>query len=149
METLTHLAKDWEMMIFTASSHQYAAKIIDQIDPKGELFTSRLYKEHCYPIDNRVGMCIKDLRILDRRLDQVVLVDDNSLSFVFQPANGIPILPFKGDPNDLELLLLREYLDFLLLTSSVTKTNQEHFRLNAYLENNTIKEIMRNLFKGD
>jgi RNA polymerase II subunit A small phosphatase-like protein len=29
-----------------------------------------------------------------------VLVDDTPLAFLHQPANGVPVLGFRGDPDD-------------------------------------------------
>lgn len=31
---------------------------------------------------------------------RTVLVDDTPLAFLHQPANGIPVLGFRGDPDD-------------------------------------------------
>jgi hypothetical protein len=35
-----------------------------------------------------------------RRLGRTVLVDDTPLAFLHQPANGVPVLGFRGDPDD-------------------------------------------------
>lgn len=35
-----------------------------------------------------------------RALGRVVLVDDTPLAFLHQPSNGIPVLGFRGDPDD-------------------------------------------------
>ena len=68
-------------MIFTASSPQYANKIIDQIDKEGTLFKTRLFKEHCFP--TKKGLYIKDLRILAREPSRTVLVDNAAYSYGF------------------------------------------------------------------
>ncbi len=35
-----------------------------------------------------------------RSLLRTVLVDDTPLAFLHQPSNGIPVLGFRGDPDD-------------------------------------------------
>ena len=43
---------------------------------------------------------VKDLSCLGADLARTVLVDNNPFSFAAQPQNGIPALPFLGDPQD-------------------------------------------------
>jgi CTD small phosphatase-like protein 2 len=52
---------------------------------------------------------VKDLRILNRSLSEVVLVDNAAYSYSFQLENGIPILPFY-EGKDSELAALEGYL---------------------------------------
>jgi CTD small phosphatase-like protein 2 len=43
---------------------------------------------------------VKDLRILNRELKDIVLVDNAAYSYAFQAENGIPIIPyFNGDTD--------------------------------------------------
>ena len=44
--------------------------------------------------------CVKDMASLGRDLSRTVLVDDTPLAFLHQPDNGIPIFPFRSDPDD-------------------------------------------------
>ena len=46
------------------------------------------------------GMYTKDLRILNRSLEDVVLIDNAAYSFGWQIDNGIPILPFYDSDED-------------------------------------------------
>ena len=49
----------------------------------------------------RIAHVIKDLRILSScSLKDIILVDDNPLSFIKNVENAIPIKPFEGDKND-------------------------------------------------
>jgi RNA polymerase II subunit A small phosphatase-like protein len=44
---------------------------------------------------------VKDLSALGRDLKKTVLVDNNPFSFILQPVNGIPCVPFTGEqPED-------------------------------------------------
>lgn len=44
--------------------------------------------------------CVKDMARLNRDLARTVLVDDTPLAFLHQPDNGVPVLGFRGDPDD-------------------------------------------------
>jgi hypothetical protein len=44
--------------------------------------------------------CVKDMARVGRPLGRTVLVDDTPLAFLHQPANGVPVLGFRGDPDD-------------------------------------------------
>lgn len=58
------------------------------------LCTDREYREH-----------VKDLSCLSKDLSRIVIVDNNPFSFLKQPLNGIPCLPFSaGQPYDDEVL---------------------------------------------
>jgi CTD small phosphatase-like protein 2 len=39
-------------------------------------------------------MYIKDLRIINRALSDVVLIDNAAYSYYFQLENGVPIIPY-------------------------------------------------------
>lgn len=95
------------MIIFTASEARYANPIIDAIDPEN-LIQHRLFRDSC--IRSKNGMFLKDLRIINRRFEDMVLIDNSAFSFFLQPENGIPILPFFDDAADIELKNLENYL---------------------------------------
>ena len=87
------MSKYFEMIVFTASEKDYADMIVDQLDLEG-LIKHRLYREHCLKIDR--NLYTKDLRIINRDLSQIVMVDNSAVSFLCQPENGIPILSYFG-----------------------------------------------------
>ena len=132
-------------MIFTSGVPEVANRILDALDPKQQLFSFRFFREHCYPTEK--GFFIKDLRILNRAPNSVVLVDNAAYSYGFQPFNGIPIVPFEGDPDDAELIFLAQYLDYLYDKEDVRKVNKEHFKYHLYLEGYSTKKLVRKLFK--
>ena len=54
---------------------------------------------------------IKDLRVFQGvDLSQVVIVDNQLLSFALQPDNGIPISSYFLDTTDAELRYVADYL---------------------------------------
>ena len=57
------------------------------------------------------GFFIKDLRMIDNRnIKDCVLLDNYVHSFAFNIDNGIPILEWRNDPDDDELLYVINYL---------------------------------------
>jgi Dullard-like phosphatase family protein len=108
------VAPVFDLFFFTASSPEYAGPIIDAIAP-GTPPERRLSRENC---TMNSGYAIKDLRILNRSLKRVILVDDIEGSALFQPRNLIRITPWYGtDEND--KVLMHQLLPLL---ESISKT---------------------------
>jgi len=62
------------------------------------------------------GIQIKDLRVIqNRRMEDMVIVDNSACAFGLNVRNGIPIIPFYDNVNDIELLDLMEYLKELVV----------------------------------
>lgn len=104
IDILKNLARDFEIVVFTASHSCYANVVLDYLDPQNEYIRHRLYREHCYQTPE--GMYCKDLRVIDRELSQMVLVDNAAYSYSAQLDNGIPILPYYHGKTDFELKAL-------------------------------------------
>ena len=66
-----------------------------------EIFTARHYRESC-TVHPSLGVYVKDLSqiIDDQDLTRVVLVDNNPMSFLSQPGNGVLVSNFYDDPDD-------------------------------------------------
>lgn len=75
---------------------------------------------------------MKDLRLLDREIERVVLVDNAAYSYCFQINNGIPILPYYEGDKDFELKALRDYLYRLREYPDVRTLNASTFKLTHY-----------------
>ncbi|KAK9839705.1 hypothetical protein WJX81_007183 [Elliptochloris bilobata] len=101
-EFLLRLSSFAEIVAFTAGMQGYAEPLLNALDPEGRLFSCRLYREATLSVRGREN--VKDLGRLGRDLARVVLVDDNAWSFLLQPANGVPAVPYLGSPNDGHLL---------------------------------------------
>ena len=61
----------------------------------------RLFRESCV-IEGTAY--VKDLRKLNRRLKDTIIVDNSPPSYLFQPANAVPIASWFDDQNDTQLL---------------------------------------------
>jgi Dullard-like phosphatase family protein len=97
-EVLEYLAQEYVVVVFTAGVQVYADPILDQLDPDRSLFSLRLYRQHCTPVNH---IFVKDLRVIHNfDLQDIVLVDNSILSFAFQLSNGIPINDFNGLANE-------------------------------------------------
>ena len=95
METLRSLSKKFEIIVMSSSSKEITNKILDYLEKDEQLFSFRLYRDSCYMTDN--NLFIKDLRVINRPPETIVLVDDCTYSFGFQLENGVPIIPYTGN----------------------------------------------------
>jgi CTD small phosphatase-like protein 2 len=75
-------------------------------------------------------MFVKDLRVLGRKLENLVLVDNAPYSYILQLANGIPIINYMKGKEDDQLVKLESYLMSLLTVEDVRVVNAQTFRLN-------------------
>ena len=99
----------YEIIIFTASTQNYADSILDAIEEfKGQFFNFRLYRNHCSILDNDF---VKDISLIGRDLSKTIIVDNMQQNFKLQKENGILISSFWGeDVNDKALLQLGRIL---------------------------------------
>ena len=131
-ECLREANKSFEVIVFTASHRCYADVVLNHLDPSGELIHHRLYRENCLVVD---GVFIKDLRILsNRRVQDIVIVDNAAYSFGYQLDNGIPIISWHDDEYDKELLNLIDYLKYLASAEDVREINRQIFHLRTFYD---------------
>lgn len=124
---LQQVSQWFYVVIFTASSQNYADPILDHIDPRRQFIQLRLYRTSC--LLNEFGLFVKDLLIFKGVPQQdILLVDNNIYSFMNQFANGIPIINFYDDKTDTELLDLLHYLRHLHSTRTDPRNyNYQYF----------------------
>ena len=89
---------------------------MDRIDPKGDVVPLRLFRDHCSTVN---GSYVKDLSLLGRPLNQMAILDNSPVAYLFQPRNAIPILSWFDDPNDDELMKLLPMLHQLAQAKDV------------------------------
>ncbi|GAX28777.1 hypothetical protein FisN_25Lh165 [Fistulifera solaris] len=105
-EFLEAVTDRYETHIFTAALPIYADRVIDRLDPDGTRITGRWFRDSCTydPLVGRGGgggAYVKNLEKLPfDDLSRVVLVDNNPLSFLSHPENGILVNSFYTDPED-------------------------------------------------
>ena len=102
-EFLAFVAQHFDLAVFTASRKEYAEKVIDLLQLKVPLYC----REACNKVQ---GGYEKDLSVLQRPLRQVLLLDDNPISYRRYPNNGLKIPCWEGDQDDNELLRIMRNL---------------------------------------
>ncbi|CAD8066565.1 unnamed protein product [Paramecium primaurelia] len=144
-KVLQTLSKHFEIIIFTASHSSYANIVIDYLDPKKQWISHRLYRENC--LQSPEGAYVKDLRVLgNRKLSNVLLIDNASYSFSQQIENGVPIISFYDNYDDQELLYLQNYLLSFRYEKDVRDLNQRMLKLNLFINYQDLKELLQSLF---
>jgi CTD small phosphatase-like protein 2 len=139
-EFLAQAAEQFELIVFTAGSANYAGPLLDVLDPQRKYFKHRLFREHCYG-----KHFLKDLRVVNRQLEKTVLVDNTYTSFLFQVRNGIPISSYYGgiDRSDKALLVLLKFLELLKHETDVRDRLRHVFKLETVLNGFTRDELMK------
>ena len=159
---LKEITSRYETYIFTAAMEVYASPVLDVLDPCGDMFQGRFYRDTCaYNPD--LGVYAKDLCCVLRNRKmiinsgeshkeeyydendcfdcderRVVLVDNNPLSFLPNPSNGILVSSFYDDPKDDTLEAVSELLYELEESDDVRPILEEKFGLKDAL-NDVVK----------
>ena len=115
-EFLKIVTQKYEVVIFTASISDYANPLLDKLDPFKKI-SYRLFREHCTKTDN--GLFIKDLNKLGRNLKDVIIIDNNPVSYTLNKSNGLPILTWHSFQSDNELIKLIPLLIHLTIVDDV------------------------------
>jgi TFIIF-interacting CTD phosphatase-like protein len=96
---------------------------------------------------------VKDLRIFGKDLNRTVFVDNCIYSYAFQLENGIPILPFNGDPTDKTLQDLLVYLMELKDFNNIAERNDEVLKQSQFRgffsKSATVEYMINYLYKSD
>ena len=76
---LKKMHKHYELVIFTASLSKYADPLVDILDP-GRLCSYKLFREHCTYVNSAF---VKDLTRLGRNMQDVIILDNSPVAFMF------------------------------------------------------------------
>ena len=127
-QALKTLSKTFEIVIFTASHICYANEVLNILDPDNKFISYRMYRDSCVKTED--GIFIKDLRVFgNRKISDILLVDNAFYSYGYQLANGVPILPFYNNKHDTEL---KDLTDFLLQIEKVRDVRDATSRFFMY-----------------
>ncbi|XWS07631.1 hypothetical protein CRYUN_Cryun41cG0005900 [Craigia yunnanensis] len=132
-EFLNQLSEFAELVLFTAGLEGYARPLVDRIDSEYR-FSLRLYRPSTISTEYREH--VKDLSFLSKDLCRTVIVDNNPFSFLLQPLNGIPCIPFSaGQPHDTQLLdVLLPLLKHLSQQKDVRPVLYDRFRMPEWFQ---------------
>eukprot|EP00262_Sarcandra_glabra_P009145 TRINITY_DN23174_c0_g1_i1.p1 TRINITY_DN23174_c0_g1~~TRINITY_DN23174_c0_g1_i1.p1 ORF type:complete len:300 (-),score=34.65 TRINITY_DN23174_c0_g1_i1:325-1224(-) len=132
-EFLQQISEFADLVLFTAGLEGYARPLVDRIDVENR-FSHRLYRPATISTEYREH--VKDLSCLSKDLCRTVIVDNNPFSFLLQPVNGIPCVPFSaGQPYDEQLIeVLLPLLKHLSLQKDVRPVLYERFHMPEWFQ---------------
>ena len=93
-EFLDEMQKYYEIILFTASSQDYAESLIESIEEKKKYFDYTFFRQHNIIIENDF---VKDLSRIGRDLDKMIIVDNMPQNYRLNKKNGIHIKGFWGE----------------------------------------------------
>ena len=108
-EFLNEMSLYFDIILFTASLEQYSKPLLKFID-KNKVIKHVYNREYCKYYE---GYFFKDLSIINRDYRDLIIIDNNPVSYLFNKENGIPIKSWLDDPNDNELIKLIPFMKFL------------------------------------
>ena len=109
LEELNNLL--YEIVIFTAGTKEYCDKILDILDLNNNLIKYRLYRSHLSL--RNINNDVKDLSLLGRNLNKIIIIDNLPENYKLQEDNGLPINSWFGDINDSSLKYLLTIMKFI------------------------------------
>ena len=117
IEFIKKVAKLYELVVFTASISKYALPLLDIIDVDKNI-KYKLTREHCTFLN---GIYIKELKKLNRNLNDIIILDNSPFAYSFDNDNGLPIKAWYEDKNDNELDKVFPLIEFLSNVKDVRK----------------------------
>ncbi|KRX06617.1 HAD-like domain [Pseudocohnilembus persalinus] len=112
----------YEIVIFTAALQEYADFILDIIDTQ-KVISHRLYRQHC-SFQQSTKSFVKDLSLLGRNIEKVIIVDNLAENFSVQSQNGVLIQSWYGEPNDRALFQLQPLLQKIVQSKKIKDVRQ-------------------------
>jgi len=82
---LKKMGELYECVLFTASLAKYADPVADLLDKSG-VFSWRLFRESCV---FHHGNYVKDLNLIGRDLNKMIIIDNSPASYSFHPNNAV------------------------------------------------------------
>lgn len=95
----------------------YANPLVDFIDQDRHI-PFRLYRDHCFSYQ---GSYIKDMSLIGRPMQDLIIVDNSPNAYYFHPENAVPILSWYDDADDRCLLEMIPLLEALSQVDDVRK----------------------------
>ena len=142
---LKEMSTYYNLYIFTASISQYSTALLNLLDKK-RLIIKAFNREHC---QNKFGLYFKNLSIFNVDYKNIIIIDNNPVSYALNKSNGIPIQTWIDDPNDKELIKLIPLLKYLSGVDDVRIVikkiiNRAKAKVNFTLFNELLRDAGRN-----
>lgn len=142
-QVLASLAKKYEVVLFSSSHGSYVDAVAKQLDPSGQIFSAIYSRRDCLAVGDTL---IKSLVRVGRDPSRVLLIDDNAKSFLRDTDNAVPIIPFVEGGDDIELLTLEGYIDWVAQSKDVRQANSQYFGWRFYRTAKNLQELYFHLF---
>ena len=113
---LSALASCCEVILWTASTYEVTEQVLRNIDPCSTIFDHVIARS---PKWFKGVPYTKDLTLLGREMDRIVIVENNSDCVVNNPNNAILVSDFHGIPQptpDLTLLVVQEIIEDIVMS---------------------------------
>lgn len=131
----------YNVYIFTASIEEYCQSVIKELG-FNKYIQQCFYRQHCTHLN---GIYVKDLtKITSSDLKDIIIVDNNPVSYLFNKNNGLPILSWHDDPNDDELLKIEIILQRLSQVNDVRQIIKQIIN-NNMIDYEKAKQVLNNL----
>lgn len=124
----------FDLAVWTAATNDYASDAVKALFGEQEALAFVWARDRCsqrFDLESGERHWHKDLKKVKRLgydLEQVIVVDDSALSYARHYGNLVQVRPFRGDPEDDELLALIDYLAFLASVPSVRSLEKRSWR---------------------
>eukprot|EP00249_Psilotum_nudum_P027266 c34738_g1_i1 orf=33-797(-) len=135
------MAQWFELVMFTSTVKAYANAVLDKLDPNSHI-KHRLYRDACKRIENR---SVKDLCVLGRDMQNVIILDDAPHAHMLQPENAIQIPSFRGDLQDKKLYDFTPILAFLAKCNDVPRSLH---KIRTFQQRSTITQFPNQSITG-
>ena len=80
------------------------------------VISARLFREHCVYFQ---GHYVKDMSLLNRPINECIIVDNSPMSYAFHPENAIGCGSYIDCPSDIEMRQIADFLENLSSASDV------------------------------
>lgn len=136
LSALKELSQYYFIYVFSDQDKDFTEKIVNSIDPKAKIFSGFLYCDHLCEIIEPIYKPFASNFFFELPEDLIpysLIISYSAYAFGQYIDNGIPMLPFYGDPSDNESLSLLQYLNYLVDKKDILATNQKCVELRKNL----------------
>lgn len=105
LNAIRHM-KGLEVVLWTASTKETASPVVEQLSESGLVFDEVIYRSNLWftePIHT------KDLRLLGRDMERVVIIDNAANCCKLNPQNAILVEDFRGQRSEADATLVNVY----------------------------------------
>ena len=130
---LARMSTIYQLAVWSSADYQYVKDIVNQIKPENINFEFIWGRSRCtYRRDIDLDQFnwekrLKKIRKFGFELESTIIVDDTQEKCKDNYGNAIYINEFKGDPRDLELVKLTDYLIQLSDVENVRKVEKRYW----------------------